>query len=260
LLRSEKIRVGTFVLVVAAVYIAAGILTVRWARRHFTREATPAAPAEIRFRGPIFALAGLGLLCLAYGRFVEPYWLEVTHVRIESPKLPPGTRPIRIVHLSDLHSESTPRLEERLIPVIAAERPDLIVFTGDAINPRRGLPIFQRCLTRLASTAPTFGVRGNWDIQPWEKLDLFGNTGAHELKGEAAQVKIEGTHVWLAGVPWGGTEHIGEALSGVPAGAFTVFLYQVPTKSSSSRAGTSISTWPGIPTEARLRFRSTGLL
>ena len=119
----------------------------------------------------------LGCLCVLYGWLVEPYWLSVTHVRIETPKFKAGSRPVRIVHISDLHCDPKVRLEERLPVAIAAEKPDLIVFTGDAINSPEGLPNLKRCLTRLASIAPTFVVKGNWDAWFWSNLDLYGGTG-----------------------------------------------------------------------------------
>jgi hypothetical protein len=55
--------------------------------------------------------------------------------------------------------------------LVAKERPDLIVFTGDAINSRDGLPIFRRCLSRMAAIAPTYAVRGNWDTWFFADVD-----------------------------------------------------------------------------------------
>src|SRR5205085_1108160 len=162
-----------------------------------------AAPArwQVWLQRIVLALACVGLLCFAYGYFIEPYRLEVTHVRIESAKLPKGTRPIRLVQISDLHSDPKVRLEERLPEVVAAEQPDLIVFTGDAINTPAGLPIFKRCLTRLAQIAPTFAVQGNWDVWNWTDLDRFAGTGARELKGEAVKFDVAGRYcvkqTWL---------------------------------------------------------------
>ena len=102
---------------------------------------------------------------MAYGYFIEPKWLAITRVRIPSTKLSKTTEPIRLVHISDLHSDALPRLEERLPDVIAGEKPDFIVFTGDTINSPEALPVFKRCLTRLAALAPTFVVKGNWDAR-----------------------------------------------------------------------------------------------
>lgn len=228
MLLCEKVRVFVFVGGVVAVYVTACGMAVRGVRRRLVPTPPPASQREIRFRRVIFTFAGMGLLCMAYGYFVEPYWLEVTRVHIESPKLPKGSRPIRIIQITDLHSDPTPRLEDRLPQVIAAEKPDLIVFTGDAINSVGGLAVFRRCLTRLASIAPTFSVRGNWDVDYWKALDLFGNTGARELQAEAVRVDFGGAEIWVAGVPERTEIRIGEVLSKVPAGTFTVFLYHSP--------------------------------
>src|SRR6185436_9182325 len=54
----------------------------------------------------ILVLAGLGLLCFGYGYFFEPNSLATTRVAIRSSKVVAGRRAIRIVHFSDLHSES----------------------------------------------------------------------------------------------------------------------------------------------------------
>ena len=76
----------------------------------------------------ILILAAVGILCIGYGYFIEPNSLATTHVAISSSKVL-GKRPIRIVHFSDLHSESRPRLEPRLIDAVAAEHPDVILFS-----------------------------------------------------------------------------------------------------------------------------------
>ena len=173
-------------------------------------------------------LASAGLLCIAYGYFVEPYRLTVTRHRVVTAKLARGSRPVRLIHISDLHSDPTPRLEGRLPEVIAAERPDLIVYTGDSINSPAGLPVFRDCLKRLAQVAPTFVVRGNWDSWFWPALDRFGGTGARELKNEAVRFETAGASIWIAGVPVMGEEQFEETFANVPPGAFIVLLHHDP--------------------------------
>ena len=145
------------------------------------------------------AVALVGALCIAYGYFVEPYWPEVTRVRLTSPKIPPGSRPVRIALISDLHCDPKPRLEERLPDLIAAEHPDVVLFAGDSINSSEGLPILKRCLGRIAPIAPTFVVRGNWDVGYWDAVDLFGGTGVRELRGDGAEVKVDAATLWITG-------------------------------------------------------------
>jgi uncharacterized protein len=231
----ESTAVLLFVCAVAAVYLFAACAVARWLLRRFgfmgptTRGALSAERASL-------ALAAVGLLCFAYGRFVEPFWPQVTHVRVESPKLKGAQRPVRVVHISDLHCDPEPRLEERLPDLIAAERPDLIVYTGDSINSAEGLPVLRKLLPRLAAVAPTYAVRGNWDTAYWRREELFGGTGVVELKKEAARVDVAGTSLWVAGAPFasladppdGVKSGMENTLKGVPPEAFTLFLYHTP--------------------------------
>jgi len=228
MLLSEEIRVFVFVGFVIAVYAAALVVIFKSARRRLEPGSPPPTKLEITIRRVSLALAGAGLLCMGYGYYIEPTWLEVTRVRIESAKVPRGAAPIRIVHISDVHSDPGPRLEDRLPEVIAAEKPRLIVFTGDSINSPQALPVFKKCLRNLAGIAPTFCVRGNWDTDYWQDLDLFGDTGARELNCEAAKIAAGAAEVWIVGMAWGNQGCIAQALDRVPADAFTVFLYHAP--------------------------------
>jgi predicted MPP superfamily phosphohydrolase len=167
-------------------------------------------------------------VCIAYGFWIEPYWIQVTHVKILSAKLPQGSRPIRIVQISDLHCEKKVRLEKRLPAVIAHERPDLVVFTGDSLNAPAGLSTFQQCMTKIAAIAPTFAVRGNWDVWYWSHLDLFGGTGVHALQSESVRVVVDGTPLWIGGVPVDSERQIGKVLASMPSDEFRVFLDHYP--------------------------------
>ena len=176
----------------------------------------------------ILSLVALGGACVAYGHWIEPFWPAVIHVRIPSSRLAAGSRPLRIVHISDVHSDPGPRLEERLPELIAAEKPDVIVYSGDSINEPAALPVFRRLMGGLSGIAPTFAVRGNWDAWYWHDVDLFGGTGVHELDGRAESVRFGDRRVWLAGVAVGHEGLAAAALADVPAGDLTIFLYHYP--------------------------------
>jgi len=222
----ETSAVMLFVCAVAAVYLLAACAVARMFLRCVGWVEKPAR-ATLRAERAVLALAGVGLACFAYGYFVEPFWPQVTRVRIESAKLAGASRPLRVVHISDLHCDPRPRLEERLPDIVAAERPDLIVFTGDSVNSPQGLPVLRKLLPRLAQIAQTFDVRGNWDIG-YGGGELFGGTGVRELNGEAVRVEAAGTSLWVAGAPFGSTDKIRDALKVVPPGAFTILLYHTP--------------------------------
>jgi predicted MPP superfamily phosphohydrolase len=216
-----------FLLSVFSVYALAALALVRSLLR---RAGYLGAPArwQVWLQRAVLALAGLGLLCFAYGYFIEPYWPAVTRARIESAKLPQGARPVRLVHISDLHSDPRPRLEERLPGIVAALRPDLIVFTGDALNSPAALPVFKNCMTQLARIAPTFAVRGNWDVWSWRDQDLYGGTGVRPLRGEAVSLDVGGAKLWLAGLSVGSEDQLDSTLAAAPADAFSIFLHHYP--------------------------------
>ncbi|MDQ3918979.1 MAG: metallophosphoesterase [Acidobacteriota bacterium] len=222
----ETPAVMLFVCAVAAVYLLAACAVARTFLRRVGWVEKPAR-ATLRAERVVLALAGVGLACFAYGYFFEPFWPQVTRVRVESAKLAGASRPLRVVHISDLHCDPRPRLEERLPDIVAAERPDLIVFTGDSTNSPEGLPVLRRLLPRLARLAPTFAVRGNWDIG-YGGEELFGGTGVRELNGEAVRVEAAGTSLWVAGAAFGSTDKLRDALNLAPPGAFTILLYHTP--------------------------------
>lgn len=182
----------------------------------------------MNLRRLLLGVVASGALCAAYAWLVEPYWPQVTHARVVSPRLPPGTAPIRVVLLSDLHSDPKPRLEERLPDLVAAQHPDLIVYTGDSINSVGALPVFKNCMTRLAQVAPTFAVRGNWDAWYWHDVPLFEGTGVRELDGDSVSVDVRGTTVWIGGVAVGHEDRAPAALAGMPGTSPALFLYHYP--------------------------------
>jgi uncharacterized protein len=78
-----------------------------------------------------FELAGT--LLVIYGFYIEPFWVDVHHEIYSSSKWT-GDRPLRVLHLSDLHIERITRREKWIINKIHELSPDLILFTGDVLN------------------------------------------------------------------------------------------------------------------------------
>jgi len=215
-----------FVGAVVTVYFLATRIFVRLVQR---RKIRPISRIDV----VILGLAAVGLVCIGYSRFIEPYRLVTSHVEIQTPKVAPDKRPIRIVHFSDLHTESSPRLEGRLVKAIAAEQPDVIVFTGDSINSLKALPVFRECFAALAKIAPTFVVRGNWDAHNWSGLNLFEGTGAKELDGETVRLEIGGTPVWIGGLAYDNPSAsqrsaLRTMVRRIPSSEFSVMLYHMP--------------------------------
>jgi predicted MPP superfamily phosphohydrolase len=228
MLPSEWIAVLLFLGMVSIVYIVAAWLIVESILRRLRGQNGPASHRMVWFRRAVLGLAVVGLGCMAYGYFLEPYWPEITHVPITSPKLRGASRPIRIVHISDLHSDPKPRLEERLPALIADQKPDLIAFTGDAINSPAALPILRRCLTRLSELAPTFVVKGNFDALTWQGVEPFAGTGTRELDGQVDALAVAGVVINIAGVALAHEDKLRPTLASLPPDKFNLFLFHTP--------------------------------
>jgi uncharacterized protein len=224
----ELIRASVFVTAVIMVYVlAAEIAFQAWKRRKLQDE-RPVSSRRRWYQGIVLGLAALGLVLMAYARFVEPNWLELTRVEIKSAKIPSGTYPIRIIQISDTHCEDEPRLEPRLPAIIRRQNPDLIFFTGDAANSEGGVRIFRNLMKQLSAIAPTYMVAGNWDVSaPWSDR-LFSGLAATELMGTAQEVTIRGVQIWIAGAPYDHPELVKPMLNAIPKGALTLLLFHSP--------------------------------
>ena len=224
MLVEERVRLLVFATAVVLVYSAAARLAWRaWRRR---RGGAPPLRGERTLRAVAFALAACGLGCAVWARWIEPFRLDVTHVDVTVARW--RGAPLRIVHVSDLHCDPAPRLEERLPEAIRAQHPDLIVFTGDAINSPAGLPVFRRCLAEIAAIAPTIAVRGNWDAWYWSDLDLFADTGAREVAGTSVLLSVRGEPVWIGGLAVGRTDELQGLVAQAPRDTLRILLHHYP--------------------------------
>jgi uncharacterized protein len=93
---------------------------------------------------------------------------EWTTAELPLAHLPRDLEGLRILHLSDFHARSKwdPAYDE-LIQRVAANPPDLILFTGDfvdhKINPGPGFPVARELVSKLKSRLGFVGILGNHD-------------------------------------------------------------------------------------------------
>lgn len=222
-----------------AVCFAAAVVVLNWVVGKFVKKRWPPRWLAISARVGIVVVATAGVLGLLYGFFVEPNWLAVEHVRLESSKLPPGTRPIRIAHISDLHSEAETRLEDRLPEVIFNEHPDLIVYTGDAVNSEEGIAVFNRCMRRIAMVAPTFVIYAGSDPR-YLRGGLFRDTGVIEVNRKTETIRVSGIQVYVGGVTDSRRGGIPKKLQAAPPDALKVLLCHYPLNGAEAVAGSDV--------------------
>lgn len=224
---AAEYRILIFLSLVATVYILAFATILRLVLSKFGYVELKNNLWNKLLRRISLIFAFLGLVCFIYG-FVEPYWLDISYVKLTTSKFPSSSKPLKIAHFSDLHSDPKIRLENKLISQIEVEKPDLIVFTGDTINSPEGLEVAREFFSKLSKIAPTYVVKGNWDSWFWYNLNLFGEIGVKELKSSSEKLTINNTSIWITGVPVGQANQTLSLLEKVPKEEFSLLLYHYP--------------------------------
>ena len=114
---------------------------IQWIASRLLAASGPApAPTDGISRSVFMSWLGLGLgaglySSLLYG-FSNKYRYRVRRVRLAFDNVPASFKGFRIVQLSDIHSGSLadPAAVRRGVDMVMAEKPDLILFTGDLVN------------------------------------------------------------------------------------------------------------------------------
>src|SRR5271163_2947108 len=106
------------------------------------------------------SLGAIGATALAYGTLIErnAFTLRRFHV----PVLAPGSPPIRVLHISDLHVTPNQSRKLAFVSDLARLAPDLVINTGDTIAHERAIPAIMRALRPLSDFPAAF-VPGNND-------------------------------------------------------------------------------------------------
>lgn len=104
------------------------------------------------------AVPALGALFVA-GTVVESR--AYTLRRFELPVLPAGSRPLRVLHLSDLHLAPWQRRERAWVRGLEALEPDLVVDTGDNLAHTESVPAVLDALGPLLERPGAFVLGSN---------------------------------------------------------------------------------------------------
>ncbi|WP_372435135.1 metallophosphoesterase [Oceanitalea stevensii] len=89
-----------------------------------------------------------------------------THV---VPVLAPGSRPLRVLHVSDLHLTPAQRLKQEWVRRLADLEPDLVVSTGDNLAHQEAVPSVAYALGALLSVPGVFVLGSNDYYAPQPK-------------------------------------------------------------------------------------------
>ena len=166
---------------------------------------------------------------------IEALWLEPRRVTVTRHRMGEGSRPLRVVQLSDLHLQDIHQFEIDVASTVSDLAPDVIVLTGDSIDKRDRLPVLGEFLRTLAAQTPKYAVLGNWDYWSGAPVTalravyerhhcrlLVNETAMHEHDGRS--LHITGTDDLIGGKPdlgltsdTAGSPHVHVLLAHCPA-------------------------------------------
>lgn len=168
-------------------------------------------------------VGAVGAAAAVWGIGIERYLYTVR--RTELALLPPGSRPLRILHVSDLHMAPWQRRKQAWLESLTSLRPDLIVNTGDNLGHVEALDGVRRAFDGFRGI-PGLYVHGSNDLHAPSPRNPFRyflgpsgsrlaapllDTGAmdayfrdelgwHELDNAVASLEVAGVRVDAFGV------------------------------------------------------------
>ncbi|WP_175985360.1 metallophosphoesterase [Microbacterium tenebrionis] len=124
------------------------------------------------------AVGAVGVACAVWGIGIERYLFTVREATAAA--LPPGSAPLRVLHISDAHMAPWQRRKQQWLASLADLEPDLIVNTGDNLGHRDGLAGLRRAFEPFAGVPGVF-VHGSNDVhEPTPKNPLLYFSGPSE--------------------------------------------------------------------------------
>lgn len=183
----------------------------------FSRAASAGAAPRFLTRRKFFASCALLIGgTIADMRLIEPSWLRVSHHRVVLGNSEPGTKPLRLLHLSDFHASDCVPLDfiESAVNLGLSLEPDLVCLTGDFISWQyEEWQRYSEILSRLSARAPAFACLGNHDGGPWAASsvnhgypnanavrELLARSRVELLDNSSRQIEIAGRKLRMAGV------------------------------------------------------------
>jgi uncharacterized protein len=148
---------------------------------------------------------------IGHSTFGEPKEFKVETVQIALKRLSPMFSGFRIVQISDIHMGGwmNPERLQRVADLVIAQKPDVLLITGDFLKGRRiteatkqGIKDLLKVLRPLAAAVPTFAVLGNHDYHtdPDAIRKMLRRAKITDLTNTVFALQRKGETLYLCGV------------------------------------------------------------
>ena len=120
-----------------------------------------------KFGRALLATTAVGTATLAYAAGIERRHWTLREATV--PVLAPGSSPLRVLHISDLHMLPGQRSKQRWVAALDELEPDLVVNTGDNLAHMQAVPAVVRALGPLLARPGVFVFGSNDYFAPRPK-------------------------------------------------------------------------------------------
>jgi predicted MPP superfamily phosphohydrolase len=192
----------------------------------------------------LLAMGGVG-----YGYLMEPNWLKVEPVHLKLPRLSRKFSGLRVAQISDIHMGGWMNGErfQRVVDLIIAEKPDLLLITGDFLIGHDHADISQQAvqdlitgLSGLTALFPTFAVLGNHDY--WTDAttvrQMLSASAIKDLTNTVFTLQREDESLHLCGVDdlWEGNARLDDVIAQLGDNSAAILLAHEPDFADTSAA------------------------
>ncbi|MDR0268295.1 metallophosphoesterase [Paenibacillus sp.] len=181
------------------------------------------------------AILGAGMLTGGYAWFWEPRQLDVIRLTFRCPRLPAALDGITVAQFSDLHLGFHSHESDiaQLAAAVENASPDLILFTGDAVDSRTdSMNDYLPLLASMQAKLGKFAILGNHDylVDPNRVAALLETAGFKTLRNEHSLVRYREETIAIVGLEDQimSRPNPERALDGVPRNLFALLLMHEP--------------------------------
>ena len=152
---------------------------------------------------------------------------EVTLTRgvVKLPNLPEAFDGVRVAHVTDVHLPANRAAAARALELLAEERPEIVLHTGDMVEDARAVDVLVEFARQARGTLGTFATMGNWEwygrLRPAAAREAYREAGVRFLCNEHDWVERDGARLAIVGLddPVRGRPDLPRATEGLDAGA-----------------------------------------
>ncbi|NTU75479.1 MAG: hypothetical protein HGA86_05095, partial [Anaerolineaceae bacterium] len=153
-----------------------------------------------------YIIQSIGTILVIYAFWIEPFEIQITRQTFVSPNLSKSEKPLRLLHIGDLHIERLTQREIKLNALIQDLNPDIILFSGDFLNlsylhDERASQDVRRVVSRWIAPLGVFAVSGSPAVDlPGTLPDLLSNLPITVLENECKSFGWNGSSIHLFGL------------------------------------------------------------